>query len=241
MSRTRVGLGLVAVAVGAAWWTGGYVAVQRGAAAMVAAIPFLLIAGGLILLLRVLAPRGALTGPLVLMGAGGIWAAASGGLLDSLAVERVLPIVLTIGGVAIAMSSRSHEADLDTGVVTRTAFLLPRRVKLDKTPEKLVLRALVGDANVNLSQLSREPMDDLQLDLSIFYGRIELLLPRQWTVVHGQVESARRVAVSGKLDWPYREPHPEDKEYGSWRDDATLRTVINLSGLGGALVLIRTG
>ena len=124
MSRTRVGLGLIAVAAGAAWSTGGYAAVQRGAAALVAAIPFLLIAGGLILLLRVLVPRGALAGPLVLMGAGGLWAVASEGLL-SLAVERVVPIGLTIGGVAIAMSNRSPEADLDTGVVTRTAFLFP--------------------------------------------------------------------------------------------------------------------
>jgi hypothetical protein len=232
-------LGLIAVAAGTAWSTGGYAAVQRGAAALVAAIPFLLIAGGLILLLRVLAPRGVLAGPLVLMGAGGIWAVASEGLL-SLAVERVLPIVLTIGGVAIAMSNRSHEPDLDIGVVTRTAFLFPRRVELDSPPQKLAVRAILGDANVNLSQLAREPMDDLHLDLLIFYGRVELLLPRQWTVVHGQVESARRVAVSGELDRPYREPRPDEKQYADW-DDAKLRTVINLSGLGGALILVRTG
>ncbi|WP_433334545.1 LiaF transmembrane domain-containing protein [Spirillospora sp. CA-294931] len=237
MTRTRVLLGLAAVAVGAALAAGGVDALRRGGEALVSAMPYLLIGAGAIILLRTLLPRGqAMAGPALLIAVGATWLVVSRDWFASEAARPFASAVLVAGGVALAMSRRSRDFDIDTGVWRCTTVLVPRKSLFDRAPRKLVVRALAGDVAVDLTG-ARLPLEkEVDIDLFLLFGHVRLAIPREWVVVHGRLETARGIRLDGDLDPPYT--HSDE---GPVWHGGRGGVVLNVSGVGGTIVLERTG
>jgi len=242
-------LGLVAVSAGVAWGTGGTAALRKGIEALTEVLPFLLIGIGSIILLRAVLPRGqAVVGPALLIAVGVVWIGTSYGLVDLAAVRPLGSAVLIAGGAVVAMSRRSSELDIDTGVRSCTALIFPRSPRFAGTPRKYVIRALAGDVILDLSRTPLPPEDEIVFDLFLLYGYVRLTLPKDWVVVHGRLETARRIRLDGTLDEPYKYVPPEPSDDGDDEDEEMPEwhggrggAILNISGFGGTLVLVRSG
>lgn len=238
LRRIRIGLGLLAVAAGTAWLYGGVAAVQAGALAVAAAIPVLLLIAGAVLVFRASTPRGTLAGPLALLAIGGGGVAAQYGVLRAANLDRLVGLGLVVGGIAVAMSSRSEEPSAPVSVRRFRTLVWPRRTTVrGPAPFQLVVQAALGRVAVDLSHADfPKGVRSTEIDMSIFYGRIELALPATWTVVAGRVAAARGVAFEGLLDSRKPAELDEDQEESS----PTPRVVLNALGLGGAISVCRS-
>ncbi|MFA1546710.1 LiaF transmembrane domain-containing protein [Actinomadura chokoriensis] len=242
MTRTRVLLGLVAVAVGAALAAGGSDALRRGGEVLTEIAPFLLVAVGAIILLRSVLPRDrTVVGPALLVVAGLAWLAVNRDWFGSEAMRPFASAVLVAGGVAVAMSSGRRDLNIDTGVRRCMAVVLPRVSRIAQVPRKLIVRALAGDVVIDLSQARLPRQREIEIDLALLYGHVEILVPDDWAVVHGRLETARWIRLNGRLDPPYAysPPPASDEDEPDWHGGRG-GVVLNISGIGGSVVLVRT-
>jgi hypothetical protein len=200
VSRVRVGLGLVAVAVGTAWTVGGIASVATPARRLAELLPLLLVVGGALAILRVVVPRGSLAGPTLLVSIGLLGLAAEDGMLRKLYLHRVPAILLVAAGVVVAMS-RSEKIQIDTGVKRFTAILFPahRHVR-GRVPLKIISRAIFGQLKLDMSQAEPSLRDNqVWVDVTCIVGRIEITLPKEWEAQAGRVELARHITFEGSL------------------------------------------
>lgn len=200
MSRARVGVGLVAVAVGTAWAVGGIGSVATPARRLAELLPLLLVLGGALAILLVVVPRGALAGPVLLVSVGLLGVAAEDGMLRKLYLVRIPAFILVGVGVIVAMS-RSEKVQIDTGIKRFTAILFPvhRRI-YGRAPVKIIARAMFGSLRLDMSRADPSLRTDRVLvDITCIVGRIEIILPREWEVQAGRVELARHITFEGSL------------------------------------------
>jgi hypothetical protein len=170
-----------------------------------------------------------------------VWLALSQDWVGSDAARPFASAVLIAGGVAIAMSSRRRELDIDTGVSRCTTIVLPRTFQFAQAPRKLIIRALAGDLVVDLSEALLPRQQEIEIDLLSLYGFIKILIPEEWMVVHGRLETAHRIRLDGKLDPPYAYslPPSSGEDAPDWHGGRG-GVVLNVSGFGGSVVLLRT-
>jgi hypothetical protein len=228
LSRVRVAFGLAGVAAGTAWAVGGVHALSAGAFAMLASMPALTVAAGVLILLRAVTPRGALAGPLVLIVAGSVALVIQFGVVTNSLLQRVTPALLVTGGAVVALSRRSREP---ATIVVRywSAFVPIVRELPHRAPHKLIVRCLLGHIMLDLTA-ARYPRDALRVtvDITLLGGHVELRLPDDWTVCAGRLDLARGTRFVGELS----SPTPVSPESGEEEDDPNL-FVLNVQGWSG--------
>lgn len=232
------------MAAGTAWAIGGVSAVQSGLLTIVAASPLLLLLSGVGVLVRVAVPRGALAGPLTLITAGAAWVSVQYGLLRGVELDRVVSAVLIVGGIAVAFIQRPDQSPVDSGIQHFRTILVPiERKPRRPTPTRLHLLTVLGAIQLDLSRARFPTAYEMEVDISVFYGRVRLRLPADWTVVAGRVAAAHGVRFEGDLD--SNTPVVGGQEKGDVeRSDDPLTSqllVLNILGLGGTESIDRSG
>jgi hypothetical protein len=201
------------------------------------AVPIILIAVGALALIRVLAPPGAWLGPLLLIAAGTVWLAFQTDRISTHGLEYLLAPTLIWGGILMAMMPADPRpgngaADPDKPVRRVNAIIWSRRPKLgQRLPAQLTARAVLGMLTIDLTGKDPPLMTphQIEINLSIFAGRIELHVPDGWSVQIGRVEAIRGISFDGKADPPLE---PGDK-------DKVRHMNVHVLGLGGAVRIIR--
>jgi hypothetical protein len=226
----RVAGGLLVVAIGSAWFAGGGSGLRTSGDAIVQMGPYILVIGGILLILRTFAARWALTGPLLVISAGAIWLMARHGYLDAGTFDRnrALPAAIVIAGALIALTPRK-ENQIDTGNTRILAVLISRECVLQgMAPRRLSVSAILGSIRVDLA--SAEKSSGMEIDLNILCGRIIIVLPPDSKpLVAGRLALARGIRFEGYIDEPL--------------DNVSRvngRFVINVLGLGGVVQIERS-
>lgn len=232
MSRARIAVGVVAIISGTAWALGGMDTLAAAARRLAELLPLMLVLGGVLAILLVAVPRGALAGPILLIFVGLLGIAAERGMFSrSLLVH--LPALILIGvGVIVAMS-RHHK--IDTGVERCTAIVFParRRIRGD-APRKVIARAIFGLLRLDMSQAGYPSVTRLWIDVTCVMGRVEVILPKDWEVQAGRIELARRMTFGGKLSRSNLAPlAAQEDEFGK------NLVVLNVLGWSGAVLVER--
>ena len=235
MSRIRVGVGLVAVAAGTAWASGGIHSVAAIALRLAELLPILLVLGGVSAILLLVVPRGALAGPAVLILVGLLGFAVERGLLPKSFIHD-LPAYIVMGtGVVIAMSRRQANS-IEPAVLRHTAIFFSRqRCVSGIAPGKIIVRALFTLSSLDLSQAKfPTAASRIWVDVTCLIGRVEIILPKGWEIQAGRIELARQITFSGTLTSGNIASMDEDKD-----PDEPL-VVINVLGWGGVVAVERS-
>jgi hypothetical protein len=245
VGRVRIAFGLLVVFVGTTWMLGGGSTVRSGGRLALSALPYALAAGGLLLILRAAVPRGLLVGPLVLIAGGGLWAAYDAGAFDGSAADRVWPVVVIALGAALSLGVRpeSRRPDEEHPLRRYRSVLVPvdRRVVTSTVPlRNLTVGSYFGNAVIDLSGAqfsgdasSEDPFRVLQADITVLFGRVELVVGPYCAVVKGNVESSLAVHFADRVA-----VYPDVGEYlseGGLR--RPHRVVLNVLGLGGSVAI----
>jgi hypothetical protein len=234
VSRTRVGVGILAVAAGTAWALGGTASLISFARSAVGLVPLALILAGAASILLVAVPRGTLTGPIVLISIGAIGIAVEHGLLRRSWSGHVLPLALIAAGVVVAMS-RSEKPRIDTGVERHRAILFPAHPRVSgRARDKFIAHAILGLLRLDLTRADFPTGGRLWIDVTVLLGRFEVVLPTGWEIVAGRIELARGVSFAGRLD-SARIASTTDQQDAEGGD----LVVLNVQGWGGAVVVQR--
>ncbi|MEU8752584.1 hypothetical protein [Streptomyces chartreusis] len=241
----QIASGLLAVIVGTVWLLGGASAVWAGARWLLAVLPYALGALGVLLILRAAVPRGLLAGPLVLVVGGGLWAAHDAGLFDGAVGQRVWPGALIAAGAVLSLGVRVEPRSPDEEQPLRRyrSVLVPveRQVVTSSVPlQHLAVSSYFGNLQIDLTGAqfkgdtsAEDLLRVLHADVTVCFGRVELLVGPYCAVVKGNVEStlavrfAERVVVYGTED--------EYLDHGGLR--RPHRLVLNVLGLGGSVAV----
>lgn len=236
-SRVRITLGLACVAAGTAWAVGGVHAIGAGASALLATVPALTVVVGVLIILRAAMPRGALAGPLVLIAAGSVALFIQFNAANYTVIYRMIPAMLVAGGVVVAMGRRSGEPDLPSIVLRYWSMLLPvsRRVQ-SPAPHKLIVYCLLGHLTLDFTQAAYPTVSAprITVDLTLLGGRVEFLLPDNWTVQAGRLSLAKGTQFSGRIGlFDQAADEPSDDEFG------LNLVVLNVQGWSGMVCLVQ--
>jgi hypothetical protein len=139
-------------------------------------VPALAIAAGVLLVVRAVVPHGAIAGPFVLIFGGSLALAAQLGWLTVGLWDATGPTLLLAGGVVIAMSRRSPP-DPMAAVVTRywSVFLPNKHVVGETAPHKLIVRCVLGDLLLDLSDADYPgSAGKITVDVTVLAGWVEL-------------------------------------------------------------------
>jgi hypothetical protein len=199
---------------------------------MLQAVPALAIATGVFLVLRVVVPHGAVTGPLVLILGGSLALAAQLGWLTAGRWDALGPTSLVAGGVVIAMSRRSRP-DPMAAIVTRhwSVFLPGKHVVRETAPHKLIVRCLFGDFLLDLTGAGAPgPARRVTVDITVLAGWVELRVPHDWQVRAGRVDLTAGVRFVGDVDG---ESIDDEEEAGP------RRVVLNVQGWASRVIISR--
>lgn len=231
MSRVRVGIGIVAVAVGTAWALGGNGFLATSGRRLAELLPLLLVLGGVSAILLVVAPRGALAGPVLLISMGLLGLAVEHGMLRNSFFVHVPAFILISLGVIVAMSRRER-IKIDTGVKRFTTIFFPARRRVSgEAPRKIIVRAIFGLLELDMSEADPSRWAArVWADVTCLVGRIELIIPKEWEVQAGRVELARHITFGGKLTRTEFAPPTEQED-----DPNKNLVVVNVLGWGGVV------
>ncbi|WP_405571627.1 hypothetical protein OG317_20535 [Streptomyces sp. NBC_01167] len=234
MDRVRIAFGLLVVVIGTVWLLGGGTALRSGGRRLLVVLPYALIAFGLLLVLRAALPRGLLTAPLALIAGGGLWAAYDLGYLGGTAGSRILPALVIAAGAVVALAGgegRGHpgRGGDDDPLRRYRSVLWPVRVTVAGAPElvKVGVGSYFGDARIDLAGAAFAG-EALQVDVTVLFGRVELVLDSRCIVVKGNVESSPAVHFAEQVPVHVTPP-----------TDTARHIVLNVLGVGGSVAVRR--
>jgi hypothetical protein len=230
LSQIRIGIGLLCVAAGTAWALRGADVLLSVARAAPLAVAVLLILAGGWSLVRSAVPHGALIGPVVLIASGSTMLAFVLGLANIPIARHAGPVALVAGGAIVAMKRSRNTPKISIGVAHYWTALIPIAKRLEEAPPKLIVRALCGYIRLDLSD-ARLLLDQLDIDITVARGTVDLVFPRDWTVMAGRVELARGVQFEGLVD---------TTELESERRQPSKPVIVNVQGWSGHIVLRRS-
>ncbi|MFD9001391.1 hypothetical protein ACFV0T_10535 [Streptomyces sp. NPDC059582] len=235
------------VIVGTVWLLGDASAVRSAGRWALSALPYALAVVGLLLILRAAVPKGLLAGPVVLVAGGGLWAAYDAGAFEGETADRIWPSVVIALGVALSLGVRTDPAGRaeDHPLRRYRSVLVPvdRRVLTSTVPlQTLTVSSYLGNAVIDLSSARfagvTSPDDRLRVvrvDVTVFFGRVELVVGPSCAVVKGNVEGTRAVRFAEQVV-----VYADVDEYLHF-DSGGLRRphriVLNVLGLGGAVAV----
>jgi hypothetical protein len=245
VGRVRIAFGLLVVVVGTVWLLGEGSAVRSGGRWALSALPYVLVALGLLLVLRAAVPRGLLAAPLVLIAGGGLWAAYNAGYLGEASAGKVWPgLVIALGAtLALGVRTRPAVAEEEQPFRRYRSVLLPvrKRVAADVVPlRNVAVSSWFGDARIDLTaaQFIGDPAPDgwhkvLEVDVTVCFGRVELVLPPRCAVVRGNVENTLAVHFADRVA-----VYADTETYRSAVGGVVPRRVLlNVLGLGGSVAI----
>ena len=137
-------------------------------------------------------------------------------------------------------------------VAKLNALLLPRRGQVTegaRRPERIVVRAVLGKATVDLSQGLIPVNNHVEVMITIISGRVELITPSGWPVVTGRVTAATLVRFSGSVTSGNVFVDPNERaslvELASLRTEAAKQlgvpvvgaVIIHVAGFGGEVAI----
>lgn len=245
MGRVRIAFGLLVVVVGTVWLLGGGSAVRSGGRWALSALPYALAAVGLLLILRAAVPRGLLAGPVVLLAGGGLWAAYDAGVFDESSADRIWPLVVIALGTVLSLGVRteSRRPEEEHPLRRYRSVLVPvdRRVVTTTVPlRNVTVSSYFGNVVIDLTGAefmgltsANDRLRVLQADITVLFGRVELVVGPYCAVVKGNVENSPAVHFADRVA-----VYPNEREY---LNDAGLRQphrlVLNVLGLGGSVAI----
>ncbi|NUP14591.1 MAG: hypothetical protein HOZ81_00480 [Streptomyces sp.] len=246
MARLRTAFGLLVVIVGMVWLVGDTTALRSGGRWALSALPYALAAVGLLLILRAAVPKGLLLGPVVLVAGGGLWAAYNAGVFDGRTADRIWPSVVIALGVALSLGVRTDAQvpEEDHPLRRYRSVLIPvdRRVLTGSVSlQTLAVGSYLGNAVIDLSgaQFEASATDNQQrvvrVDVTVFFGRVELVVGPSCAVVKGNVEGTRAVRFAEQVV-VYANVDEYLQSVGG-ASSRPHRMVLNVLGLGGAVVV----
>ena len=184
MSRARVAIGLLAVALGTAWLSGTFRLLPSVALALA---PYILVAIALLAIARIVAPPAALIGPGLVLLAGAGWLVARSGLVPSASLADIAAGFVILGGCLLALIGRQRRWNSD--LVQRHVSVLWGRYPISgRSPSKLAVTALLGSVTIVIDDDVEFPpaVNAVEIDLIVFLSHVEIRLPREWIVVPGR-------------------------------------------------------
>jgi hypothetical protein len=237
MSRFRVAMGLLAVVVGTAWWSGALTAMVASVLDMA---PFLLLALAVVGGIRAFTPRGVLVGPVVLAVIGVVWLALRFDLVDDWGVRTLGAAMLICGGFMVALTGRRGESagrSEPMAVRRYRAFAWPRNPEPPKiAPWKLSAAAVLAPKlTVNLTEaVFPEGFPVIEIDVTVVASRIDLVLPDDWKVALGRAHTTA-VGFDGEVDLEYPVRYPRDLA-----NRGELWVLVNILGVAGFVSLTKS-
>ncbi|MET8996830.1 hypothetical protein [Amycolatopsis sp. NPDC004169] len=224
--------GLLVAVAGTAWAVGGPDQLLRIGRLALVVLPVLFGVVAVVMVVRAAMPAGTAAGPVALLAlaAGGLLAAALVfGWVSPANLTDTAAVAVTGGGLALALSHRRVHHELEAVICRRTAVMRKndRAISIE-APEKFIVRAILGgEVCLDLSKAEYPPgSKGIVVDITVWFGRVEISVPAGWQVQADRVELARRMRYDGDLD--------------ALDDEAGRRVVLNLQGLGG-FVGVRRG
>jgi hypothetical protein len=220
-------VGAVTIAAGAAWWAGGSDVLRSAITGATKVVPVLLLLVGLVAVMRVVAPPWALVGPVLVVLVGGLWLIIQKHSISEGDVRGALPVVLLLAGLAIAVplpgSAIIGQSKIYDGTESVAAVIFGRRVQVLQAPSHLTVRVLATTLRVDVSTAQPPALgDQVEVDVFVLGGRLELLLPGSWRVMPGRLSSHRGVQFDGRSDAV-----------------GPLELVLNVRGFGGSVSVSR--
>lgn len=233
LSRSRVTVGLLVAVAGTAWAVGDAEGLRRAGRLALIILPALFVVLAVVMVMRAAMPAGTAAGPIALLTLAAVCllgAANAFGWVNAATLTEAAAIAVTGGGMAVALSRRRMHHELDAIIHRRTAVLLnaeDRPIKGD-APVKSVVRAFLGGwMHLDLSAAEYPPgQRRIVVDITAWYGRVEISVPADWHVQAGRVELARRMRYYGVLD-------------DVTQQEGARVVVLNIQGLGGSIILRR--
>ncbi|MDQ0773945.1 hypothetical protein QF026_002411 [Streptomyces aurantiacus] len=200
------------------------------------------IAVGCFALLRAVVPQGYLAGPFVLILGGVAWLAAATGHLPGRVGDHVVPLLVVTVGAGVALSRpRLGPGRVMVPVVRFQSLLIPvrERVAESRTLQKVVIRSVFGYARIDMSRIlvdARGDLDDVSpwlvdVDVSVLFGRVELLVGQDCAVVPGKLGQAYGVDLEEATVSVLTAARTGDDK----RNDLARDMRLNVLGLGGAV------
>lgn len=236
MPRWQVLLALVAVSAGSVLAAAGPPGLARLGTLLLANLGWLLLTLGVLALLWAIAPRGALLGPLLLIGAG----------LVIIGWPR--PEIWTFSGSAITVGGglmllrRGQSRRSDDPVVRRGIIGLAGRARMpDRCPEQIHLRPVVGRLTLSLFDVEPPSSQIVEVLITCWGGWVRLHVPPDWAVVGGRLAAATMISFSGKLDSKQlvlSRSSVDGKLFGELSPGPAL-VIVHVMGFGGGVDLSR--
>jgi hypothetical protein len=230
-----VGVGLSAVAFGSAWAAGGGHAVHVLWHDAGVAVPTALVLLGLWLLLRAAVPAGQLAVPVLLVASGMVLLLAWTGTPWGISSTRVSQYSIIAGGVLVAMLRPRERIRVKTGVErfgTPIGKRPPNQIT-DTASPKYIVRVFAG-AHMHLDLTRAQyPLEAerIVIDATVLGGRLTVSVPSTWTLQPGRIDLAYGIIPDG--DFSTDVPAAP----GASREDDEYPVVLNLQGLGGRVSL----
>ncbi|MFD5402466.1 hypothetical protein [Streptomyces griseorubiginosus] len=246
MNRVRIGFGLLIVIVGTAWLSDGPAAVRSGGRWTLTALPYLLLGLGLFLLLRAAVPRGLLAAPVVLILTGVLWVVHDSGHLGGTA-GKTWPGIVILLGAAIALGAAPAAAhDRDEGPLRRyRSVIMPVRPELVESTgplQKITAASYMGDVRLELSTVRFQAdstlnsfgfsAEVLEIDVTVLFGRVTILLDHRCAVVKGNVANSLAVHFADQVRvYATTDIYADD----AVRTRTPRRILLNVIGVGGTV------
>ncbi|MGC0338396.1 hypothetical protein [Streptomyces sp. SLBN-8D4] len=248
MGRLRIAFGLLVVIGGTVWLLGGASAVQSSGRWALSALPYVLAAMGVLLILRAAVPKGLLAGPIVLVAGGSLWAAYDAGAFEGQTADRIWPSVVIAVGVALSLGVRTdsggHEDELPLRQYRSVLVPVDRRVVTSSVPlQNLTVGSFFGNAVIDLSgaQFTGDTttadarLRVVQVDVTVLFGRVELVVGPYCAVVKGNVDGTRAVRFAEQVAVYASVEDYLQMDHGGLR--RPHRVVLNVLGLGGTVAV----
>ncbi|MEU8817875.1 hypothetical protein [Actinoplanes sp. NPDC048796] len=203
-----------------------------------------------VVLLYNLAPKGTLTGPLLLGAVGVVLIALTGDW-------RISQDGWSVAGLAIALAATSvvlrRPAGSGPPAPTRrtSGLLLNRHLIYDldaEAPERLDVTALLCRVVIDLRSAGTPRTGPLEVVVSSAAGHVDLAFPSHWPVVAGRTAASRKIRLDGFLDTAEDFDDPRSHEQAQrlseieaeWQArartaDRGIAVVVHVAGIGGSV------
>jgi hypothetical protein len=215
-------------------------------------LDLVLLGAGALLLLLALAPGRSLVGPLIVLATGSAVLVVRRDLLTPDHGWRLAGGAVVAGGIWLAAHGRSGPAE--QAVRRIVAVLVPRSMRVAdgaRAPHHVSVVVAGTRAAVDFTQARPAESQPIELDVSCWFGRLELTLPAAWPVAAGRVNAAYGIRFVGTLDHdePIRDVIAAQQDLDRLCKERRARlavdpaprssaVVVHVLGRGGEIVLV---
>jgi hypothetical protein len=212
VQQGRVLLGLLVVVAATAWTVGGPSGVSTVVGNVASHVPWLLVAVGVAALLARLVAPGLLAGPLLVTSAGLAMIVVHTGWLAEPRGSMTFGTLAIVGGALLVMFPQPVKTIGAEGRALRS-FLWPSRYVVTQAPARLTLTSvLLGSITLDLSRAEFPPANEVQIFVRVVAGRVKIVVPRDWSLVAGDLTAMHRVGLEGAVSTVAQPSEPPEAE-----------------------------